>query len=372
MRQTGFSVWVGMAVIGLGTAVGLAVPAIADDYRAIPGLSSKDRVVLAQSMVQQGQCRNALTEIQEAANDMADDETLIRLKGTCQAEIMSPDAKDTILKWLQIAPQAHAERGKMLSLLAKAQAPTEVKYEWLPVAAGEFEMGAEGGLAEIDEGPKHKVMLDTFLIGKYEVTNKQYYTFVRATGHRTPENCCDPKYTVWKGNMPLEGTAEEPVINVSWDDAAAFCKWVGGRLPTEAEWEKAAKGTDGRIYPWGNDSPMSGNRANFSFEPVSMWEGPASLAKKDQYEFGKSPYGAYEMAGNVWEWVSDWYDGNYYKNSPPKNPQGPAEGKFRVIRGGSWRNNADTIRTTNRNGKHVPTDRMVFIGFRCADDAPVK
>ena len=361
-----------MVFIGACLTLGLTTPARADDYKAEPGLSAHDRALLATGMVQQGQCRNAMVEIQEAAKELPDDETLLRLKGTCQIDLMSPEARDTILKWLKMAPQNHPERPKMLGLLAKTKAPTEVGYEWVPVPAGEFEMGAEGGAAEADESPKHKVMLDAFLIGKYEITSKQYHMFVKATGHRIPQNCCEPKYTTWKGDAPIEGTGELPQVNLSWDDAAAFCKWVGGRLPTEAEWEKAAKGTDGRLYPWGNDSPMSGNRANFSFEPVSVWEGPASLAKKDQYEFGKSPYGAYEMAGNVWEWVSDWYDENYYKTSPAKNPQGPAEGKFKVIRGGSWRNNADTIRTTNRNGKHAPSDRRVYLGGRCADDIDSK
>ncbi len=359
----------GFGLLSACLAVGFGTQAAADDYKPVPGLSAKDRALLAAGMVQQGQCRNALIEIQEASKELSDDESLIRLKGTCQAEMLAPDAKETILKWLQIAPQGHAERGKMLALLAKVQAPSEVPYEWIPVPAGEFEMGAEGGAAEADEAPKHKVYLDAYLIGKYEVTNKQYHMFVKATGHRLPQNCCEPKYTTWKGDAPMDGTDDLPIFNISWDDAAAFCKWVSGRLPTEAEWEKAAKGTDGRIYPWGNESPMSGNRANFSFEPVSVWEGPASLAKKDQYEHGKSPYGAYEMAGNVWEWVSDWYDEAYYKNGPAKNPMGPADGKTKVIRGGSWRNNADTIRTTNRNGKHVPSDRRVYIGTRCAKDA---
>jgi formylglycine-generating enzyme required for sulfatase activity len=255
----------------------------------------------------------------------------------------------------------------MLALLAKTQAAKEVALEWVPVAAGEFDMGAEDEQAGADEKPRHKVAVDAFLIGKYEVTNAQYHAFVKATGHREPENCCDPKYNIWKGGTMQPGVEELPVINVSWDDATAFCNWAGGRLPTEAEWEKAARGTDGRTYPWGNEIP-SGNRANYSFDPVSLWDGPASLAKKDQYDNGRSPYGAFEMAGNVWEWVQDWYDEGYYKKSPAKNPPGPLSGEARVIRGASWRNTADMLRAANRN-KHVPTERRVYIGIRCAKDA---
>jgi formylglycine-generating enzyme required for sulfatase activity len=194
--------------------------------------------------------------------------------------------------------------------------------------------------------------------------------FVTATGHRAPENCCDPRYNIWGEKTPLPGTDELPVINVSWEDAAAFCKWVGGRLPTEAEWEKAARGTDGRKYPWGNE-PVTGNRANYGIENVTFWDGPATLAKRDQYEFGKSPYGVYEMAGNVWEWVQDYYDADFYKTSPDKNPKGPNTGVMRVIRGGSWQNTPEILRSTNRN-KHAPEERRVYIGIRCAKDAGSK
>ena len=349
-----------LALLGAGTAQ-------AEEYKPIAGLTAKDRAVLAANMANQGQCHNAMVEVAEAMKDLHDDEMLIRIKGSCETEMGRPEGKDTVMKWLKIAPQTHPERGKMLALLAKTQAAKEIPMEWVHVPEGEFEMGGEGGHSTPDEGPKHKVSLDAFLIGKYEVTNAQYHAFVKATGHRLPENCCDPRYNIWNGDRVSPEVEKLPVINISWDDADAFCKWSGARLPTEAEWEKAARGTDGRIYPWGNDLP-SGNRANYSFDPVSVWEGPASLAKRNQYEFGKSPYGATEMAGNVWEWVQDWYDENYYKNSPAKNPKGPEKGEARVIRGASWRNTADMLHASNRN-KHMPGERRVYIGVRCAKDA---
>jgi formylglycine-generating enzyme len=349
-----------LALLGAGSA-------LAEDYKPIPGLSSKDRAVLAANMANQGQCRNAMAEVAEAMKDLHEDEMLIRIKGVCETEMGRPEGRETVMKWLKLAPQTHPERGKMLALLAKTQAAKEIPLEWVSVPAGEFEMGDDSEQAAADEKPKHKIHVDAFLIGKYEVTNAQYNAFVKATGHRLPENDSDPKFNIWKGDVMLPHVEELPAINVSWDDAVAFCKWSGARLPTEAEWEKAARGTDGRTYPWGNEPP-SGNRANYSFDPVSMWDGPASLAKKDQYEFGRSPYGAFEMAGNVWEWVQDWYDENYYKSSPAKNPQGPEKGEGRVIRGASWRNTADMLKAANRN-KHVPTSRRVYIGFRCAKDA---
>lgn len=362
MRQRMRGTVLGVILIVAGTT-----DAYAEAYRAIPGLSAKDRVVLATTMVEQGQFQNGLIEIMEAMKEMPNDETLVRLKGISETELSRPEAKDTILKWLKLASQSHPERPKMLALLAKTQAPIEAPTEWVLVPAGDFEMGVDGDSLPSDEQPKHRVSLDAFHIGKYEVTNRQYWTFVKATGHRLPENCCDPKENIWRGNVMLDGIGELPIINVSWDDAAAYCKWVGGRLPTEAEWEKAARGTDGRTYPWGND-PVSGNRANYSLEPVPFFTGPSTLARVNQYDFGRGPFGTYEMAGNVWEWVQDWYDENYYKNAPAKNPTGPSDGKERGIRGGSWRNDAATLRSANRY-KHAPTERRTYIGIRCAKDA---
>ena len=365
-RKIGSAV-VGVWLVAAGVVSGPIVIASAEEYQPIPGLSAQDRVVLAASMVEQGQCRNALVEIAEAAKAISDDEALLRLKGVCETELQRPEARDTIMKWLKVAPQGHPERAKMLSLLARTQAPKEVSTDWVLVSAGENEMGAEGGPADLDEGPKHKVYLDAFYIGMYEVNNKQYETFVKATGHRTPENCCDSKYNLWRGDAMLDGVGDLPVVNVSWDDAVAYCTWIGGRLPTEAEWEKAARGTDGRTYPWGNE-PVSVNRTNYSVDVVSVWQGPVTLAKVNQFDSGRSPYGAYGMAGTVWEWVQDFYDEQYYKNSPVKNPQGPSEGNDRAIRGGSWRNTAQMLRSANRN-KHAPGERRTYVGVRCAKDA---
>jgi sulfatase modifying factor 1 len=366
MQQRTGSVLKGVMLMAIGLTAGFLSDARAEEYQPIPGLSAKDRVILATGMVEQGQCRNGLAEIMEAIRELPNDEALLRLKSICEIEFRQPQAKDTIMKWLKLAPQTHPDRQKMLTLLAKTQASSEAINEWVLVPAGEFEMGAEGPPAGPDEAPKHRVLLDAFSIGKYEITNRQYRLFVKATGHRPPTNE-DPKYNLWRGDTLLEGVEELPVVNVDWNDAIAYCKWAGGRLPTEAEWEKAARGTDGRTYPWGNE-PVTGNRSNFSIENITFWDGPATLAKKDQYDYGKSPYGAYEMAGNVWEWVQDWYDEGYYKNSPAKNPNGPASGTARVIRGGGWNSNPETVRSANRS-KHNPTETRIYIGIRCAKDS---
>jgi formylglycine-generating enzyme required for sulfatase activity len=227
------------------------------------------------------------------------------------------------------------------------------------VPAGPFTMGNNDG--SDDEKPPHEVELDAFYIDKYEVTTSRYGKFFQATGREKP------KY--WTNAVPVS-QGDRPVVGVTWDDAKAYCEKYGKRLPTEAEWEKAARGTDGRKYPWGNSAPDS-SRANFD-RYASSWKTDLyskRLKPVGNYEAGESPYGAYDMAGNVWEWVEDWYDENYYQNSPRENPEGPASGEYRVIRGGSWLNGSRYLRAAYRSSLHWPSGWYDGIGFRCAQDA---
>jgi formylglycine-generating enzyme required for sulfatase activity len=220
-----------------------------------------------------------------------------------------------------------------------------------------------------DEGPAHTVFLDSYLMDKYEVSNKEYGEFVKAKGHPAPAYWDDPRL-----NKP-----EHPVVGVNWEDAKAFCEYRGKRLPTEAEWEKAARGPKANLYPWGNE-----------FDPgrVNYGKNHDATMPVDAYPEGVSYYGLYNMAGNVFEWVSDWYDPRYYgRLETMVNPAGPAKplwlggtgtyvdrltvGEKRVIRGGSWIAPEGTVRATHRFWNHPLNNSYgVGLGFRCAKTAP--
>jgi len=202
-----------------------------------------------------------------------------------------------------------------------------------------------------DEAPPHEVDLPAFWIDQTEVTNKMY------AGCVLDGKCSQPSDT---SHFASSNYANHPVVYVSWNDAKSYCDWRGLRLPTEAEWEKAAGGTDQRVFPWGNDLP-SNNLANFNGQVGDTTE-------VGRYPGGVSPYGALDMAGNVWEWVADWYDETYYQKSPSSNPLGPDSGEWRVYRGGSWYNFPDVVRSAVR-GAEPPNTFKNSIGFRCAMSA---
>ena len=220
------------------------------------------------------------------------------------------------------------------------------------IPAGTFTMGRTKLTADdkttmrpkvlLDDRPPHQVTISAFQLDKHEVTNAQYAAFVKATGHRAPYH--------W----PVEGQDDYPVYNVDWNDAKAYCGWAGGRLPTEAEWEYAARGgKEALSYP--NGDKIDAKQARFN---VST--GPGPVAK-----FDPNGFGLYDMAGSVSEWTNDWFDGAYYAHSPSKDPQGPATGDYKVIRGGAWSDPPKRVTVFFRNWVR-PNQTTPNIGFRCA------
>ena len=233
------------------------------------------------------------------------------------------------------------------------------------VRSGEFTMGSPEGVGDAKEHPQHPVSLDGFWIDKVEVSNDQYRQCVEE-GSCTAPIACD-----W-GEPAYEDPSmdDHPVVCVSWDDAAAYCNWAGGRLPTEAEWEKAARGTGGRTYPWGDE--FDGFRLNYCDQNCALEhrdgdvdDGYSRTAPVGGYPGGASPCGALDMAGNVWEWVADWYGDDTYSSSVRHNPTGPESGGHRVLRGGSWDNAPEDTRAALRHTSD-PEWRSATYGFRCA------
>jgi formylglycine-generating enzyme required for sulfatase activity len=230
--------------------------------------------------------------------------------------------------------------------------PVDMEDYWVTIPAGEFQMG-EVGVAE----PVHTVYLDEYQIGKYEVTNRQYIQCVKA-------GSCDPPLNL---HYTLEEYARHPVTSVNWDHATDYCAWVGGRLPTEAEWEKVASWDDQAktksIYPWG--ATIDCSFANYRGKDNGHDHCIGDITPVGSYESGKSPYGLYDMAGNAFEWVNDWYDETYYQNTPSSNPSGPESGQSRVLRGGTWDNGDFFVRSASRS-ESDPTIASYVAGIRCA------
>jgi len=284
---------------------------------------------------------------------------------------------------------------------------------WIP--AGEYLMGADRSDNERiygkfgwdkewidkyakDEAPKHRVRLDGFWMYKHEVTVRQFRKFVEATGYKTDAekegsarwfNTDENKWEDGKGiswRYPFDkaraASSDHPVVCVSWQDAQAYCRWARVRLPTEAEWEYAARGGDTGLagkphhaFVWGSDAP-SRPVANMWDESAQRKFPKTNSLKFSSYDDGHAytapvgtylanGYGLFDMAGNVWEWCSDWYGEDYYQHSPSRNPKGPSDGKYRVARGGAWNDTPDNLRVTNRD-RGLPTYRLTVGGFRCA------
>ena len=270
------------------------------------------------------------------------------------------DVADVTREWTQEGKTIAAERAKL-----------PAHDEMVRIPAGWFIMGSDKKVdknAYPPEFPQRKVYLDAYDIDKYEVTTVQYLKFVLATDR--------PPLLDWQydGGNFQETMANHPVMHVSWYDADAYCKWAGKRLPTSAEWEKAARGEDGRIYPWGNQ-PAGLSRANFGRTGLSgpVRDRPERLLlyppiiSVDKYENAVSPYGAFQMAGNVAEWTADWYDPSYYKTASNQNPKGPERGTQKAFRGGGWIDSTPSVRAAQRNGTD-PNTKMNWLGFRCARD----
>jgi formylglycine-generating enzyme required for sulfatase activity len=237
----------------------------------------------------------------------------------------------------------------------------------VPVPAGAFWMGAgdEDPESAPDERPRHEVSLRGYAIEVYEVSHGCYTEFVEAGGYLARRAWSEAGWR-WRTRHGIErsafwdeatrGQPRDPVVGVSWFEAEAYCRWRGRRLPTEAEWEKAARGPDGRRYPWGGE--WSAERANGA---VSV----GRIVAVGSYPRGTSLYGAHDLAGNVWEWVADRYGKSYYADSPATDPPGPADGESRVLRGGAWNFPPRHLRAAART--HLPPEtRIRYLGFRCA------
>ena len=246
------------------------------------------------------------------------------------------------------------------------------------IPGGDFLMGASD--AEEDERPVHRVYVSEFFVGRFPVTHDEYARFVRATGHPVPAIRGLPLIAaagrdtlfkemaapyVWEKSEPPAGHGSHPIVLVQVDDALAYCRWLSDslgravRLPTEAEWEKAARGgVEGHRYPWGDDIDPA--RCNFLADPsVKRQRGTRPTGT-----FPPNPYGLYDMSGNVWEWVADWYGAEYYGNGDQRDPRGPSSGTMRIVRGGSWVNNdVSMLRCAYRH--KVPPDTYAYsVGFR--------
>lgn len=289
---------------------------------------------------------------------------------------LTPASTDTLKPPVKTIPSATSTRTNTPEPISTS-IPNGIRQsdgmEMVYISAGEFTMGSDVG--EPDEGPIHRVYLDAYWMDQTEITNEMYALCVEAGACTPPVDTSSYTRTDYFGNIRY---ADFPVIFVDWSMANAYCQWAGARLPTEAEWEKAARGENAQIFPWGEEWDVQKyKRLNFADKnnpelafDITADDGYRDTAPVGSYPAGRSPSRIYDLAGNVWEWVADWYDPLYYLDSPlnyPLGPKNPTEDIFmRVLRGGSWvATNQAVFHTSNRNGLE-PDKFSESIGFRCA------
>ena len=253
---------------------------------------------------------------------------------------------------------------------AKGETPDELAPgSMIVIPEGKFTMGDNDGLK--NERPEHEIWLDRYSIDRFEVTMEEFQKFLDENYEIEPP-------PLWDDGAALNEASDRPAVGMTWNDAKKYCASVGKRLPTEAEWEKAARGTDGRRFPWGHMQPFVDiaryNQGVTGWVSYTLTLAPVTSGTKGMSirhglkTGGKSPYGLYHMAGNAAEWVADWYERYYYEDSPEKNPKGPETGDRKVLRGGSWEDEPRRIRVTAR-ATAEPDFTDLTIGFRCAKDA---
>ncbi|MCK6481414.1 MAG: bifunctional serine/threonine-protein kinase/formylglycine-generating enzyme family protein [Planctomycetes bacterium] len=322
---------------------------VPDPREARPGISA-DYAAAARRLMER-----------EPADRFADARTVARvLRGEAVERTRSPSAGRSLL--LQDLPVEPAVRGLPLPP-APAGPPPDLPAgflrqggrtwclgdgsEMVLVPAGPFLMGSDRDAP--DEGPARQVHLSPFLVDRHEVTIWQFRRYCEAVKRPLPD-------------QPPGANDRHPVVNVTWEEAREYAAWAGKCLPTEAQWEKAARGTDGRAFPWGN-APPGDDEARYQ-DPGE--DGPASAGS---FPAGMSPCGCLDMVGNAWEWVADWYAADYYRTGPSRDPIGPVEGTSRVLRGGAWNDPRERLRVTKRR-RSQPGSRFGFVGFRCVKDLP--
>jgi gamma-glutamyl hercynylcysteine S-oxide synthase len=254
-----------------------------------------------------------------------------------------------------------------IAQLAHASPAMTVPAGWFLMGTNRIDDDPYGLGTQFDntELPQRRVWLDAFTIDRDEVSIAEYLAFLQQQRRESPEPLSRLIWHIITVHfMPDQVIASWPVLYVTWSEANEFCHAHGKRLPTEAEWEKAARGNDGNLFPWGRTAPAPGLAV---FGQYHVHEIPL-VAAVNSGEEGQSPFGIRHMAGNVGEWVQDWFGFDYYSIMPERNPKGPNSGRYKSVRGGSWKSHPNLLRTPSRNGA-VPDQRSATIGFRCAQSS---